>query len=308
MLYLRRICAAGLLLGVMILHPDRGNAALSSAAVRAQFTAAQWKQLSRVVYTALILPAYVPAGFKVRSVEVRRNNGGLGTESYSIVYSNGVRAIFWDGANWSAGGDAPPQSFQATYHSRVLGSGVVSMVHGGDFSATEAGGDCWSAEKPDYQQAGAINNFGLSVCDSKISPYDAARIMNSMVLISSGKPRPRAFDRAKQSFVVWSLVSSVNGYRMDAVDYVRDDPCVQRMTPTATPSQQSMMATVTGYYDDWNAGRLDSAWTVLSQRYQSAHHRSVWLNEHGKEKAIGVILACIAGSNRVGATLQYVDR
>jgi hypothetical protein len=309
MSYRRWILCAGFFFAAVIAKSALGYAAQSSvAAVRAQFTDSEWKQLSKITYTALILPAYVPAGFSVRSVRLERNGGGLGTEEYDVVYSNGVRAIEWDGANWQAGGDAPPQSFQATYHSGVLGSGVIWMERGGAYSPTDAGGDCWTADKEDYHLGNTLNNFGLSACDPQLSAYDAARMMNSLVLIGSGKPRPSAFDHAMQSFVVWTLVNSAGGYRLDAVSYPHDDPCAGRLSNSSTALEATLVQRVTAYYDDWNFGDLNAAWGLLSAKYRSAHNRSAWLDQHSAEAAIGVVLACPIPGERVGATIEWVDR
>lgn len=286
-----------------------GCAAQSTlAALRAQFTSSEWKQLSKITYTALILPAYVPAGFTVRSVHLDRNGGGLGTEEYEVFYGNGVRAIVWDGANWQAGGDAPPQSFQATYHSSVLGSGVIWMERSGAYSPNDAGGNCWTAGKQDYHLGNTLNNFGLSVCDPQLSAYDAARMMNSLVLIGNGKPRPSEFDQAKRSFVVWTVVSSGSGYRLDAVEYPNENPCERWASNSYTALQRNLMAQVGEYYDDWNFGDLNAAWSLLSAKYQATQNRGTWLREHRAAKAIGLSGACAMPSARVGATILWVNR
>ena len=276
--------------------------------MRAQFTDSEWKQLAKITYTAIILPAYVPAGFTVRSVHLDRNGGGLGTEEYEVVYGNGVRAILWEGSNWQAGGDAPPQSFQATYHSSVLGSGVIAMVRGGDFSGSGSTGDCWSTEKGDYHLGNTLNNFGLELCDPQLSAYEAARMMDSLVLVGSGRPRPSEFDQAKQSFVLWALVSSGSGPRLDTVDYPHQNPCEQWRSNSYTSLQRNLIASVTDYYDDWNFGHLSAAWTLLSAKYQSTQNRGAWLSEHRREKAIGISDVCAIPSARVGATIQWLDR
>ena len=172
----------------------------------------------------------------------------------------------------------------------------------------EAVGNCWTAGKDDYHLGNTLNHFGLEVCDPQLSAYDAARMMNSLVLINAGRPRPSEFDKAQQSFVLWALVSSGSGPRLDAVDYPHQNPCEQWRSNSYTSLQQNLMARVTDYYDDWNFGNLNAAYALLSAKYQAAHNRGAWLREHGAEKAIGLSDACAMPNARVGATIEWVDR
>jgi len=99
-------------------------------AVRKQFTAAQWKQLMSLKHTSVILPAHLPAGYRVARVEVNHLRENPRNESFSIFYSNGIRTLSWGGSNWTAGGDPEPEAFQAKWKSPTLGNGIVFMIKG----------------------------------------------------------------------------------------------------------------------------------------------------------------------------------
>jgi hypothetical protein len=161
-------------------------------AVRKQFTAAQWKQLMSLKRTAVILPAHLPAGYRVARVEVSRLRDNPSSEGFQVFYSNGVRTLSWGGSNWTAGGDPEPDAFQATWKSPTLGNGIVFMIKG---VAGRRGpdGQCWTTNErlpnghtddfAQYQAAGHHSFFMLQACDPGLAPTEVANMMSSTVVL-----------------------------------------------------------------------------------------------------------------------------
>ncbi|MBV8281545.1 MAG: hypothetical protein JO347_05705, partial [Candidatus Eremiobacteraeota bacterium] len=143
-------CTLSVTIGAASASPD------APSALAHGMSAAQWASLNALKHSALIVPAYLPDGYRVVGVQIQRNTLTLGGESYTITYSNGSNKIDWYVSNVQAGGDAPPASFRTEYNSSVLGRGVVYYDTG-----------CWLSRVRDGGVAG--EDYGISACGPDIS-------------------------------------------------------------------------------------------------------------------------------------------
>jgi hypothetical protein len=156
-----------------------------AAAVRAQFTDKQWSVMQSVQFTPLVLPAYVPPGFSVSDVKLDGHNGHEFGEILYVTYARGENTIHWRIANYTGGADVPPNQFQYSYHSPVIGDGVVRTddTH------------CWYTDNltgPNnglFGPKGGVNPqfyFELKSCKESTAPGELARMAQSVVLVRHG--------------------------------------------------------------------------------------------------------------------------
>lgn len=158
--------------------------------VRAQFTDAQWRDLSSFRQLRVVLPLSVPAGYRVIKVDTnhqpfQRNSsgGGYWPESYTVTYGDGAHTIEVDGSNWTAGGDPGPESYARYFHSPVFGTGVVSYGEG------HKGSHCLLAYQLVHRPAGATfleylmeyrgQWYSVQSCDDRLAPADFIRMIES---------------------------------------------------------------------------------------------------------------------------------
>jgi hypothetical protein len=259
-------------------------------------SAAQWASLSRLKHSALILPAYLPGGYRVVGVAVMRNTLMLGGESYTITYGNGRDKIEWYVSNVQAGGDAPPASFRAEYDSHVIGRGVVYSDSG-----------CWMSRLGSGGVAG--ENYQISGCGPDVSPQAVAAILDSMRLVFNRAPRAvnQIWDESvqKHQWVIWPLAQRSGRYFLEKPSYGQGDLCVGGGAYNANDAR---LLLVQRYYEYWSDGRFKDAWNELSPRYQSEYGYNRWLSDHTAVRDIGAVTLCPIDADRVAAEVWWVDK
>jgi len=207
--------ALGLALFVLLGTAGAAKDSAQVAAVRRQFTPAQWKQLTSLRQTSLILPAYVPPGYRVSRVEVAPLRGEPASENYDIYYSDGVHTLDWNGRNLVpiialdadavddpkklAGiykvSDPEPQAFLSSWNSPSLGKGVVTKIN--FIGNNPAGESCWRTNHlargetypfAHYNASGNRTFFALRACDPSLAPNEVSRMMQSTVVVKAARP------------------------------------------------------------------------------------------------------------------------
>jgi hypothetical protein len=112
--------------------PVRGKPTDDVAPVKSQYSSSQWRELTSVQFVPLILPSYLPPGFRV--VSSRRDNRSAPSQhtplldGFTVTYGNDKgQTITWSMTNAMGGGDAMPNAFQYAFHSKILGDSVVKI-------------------------------------------------------------------------------------------------------------------------------------------------------------------------------------
>lgn len=279
--------------------------------VRNQFSASQWSALRRLKHSAIILPSYVPDGYRVTSIEVHRNQLTLGGEAYYVTYGDGSNDIQLYVSNVEAGGDAPPESFRVEYHSRFLGSGVIYSVDDATDPISGRRATCWVTGRHTGASI-AGENYDLSACGpQRISAETLARMIESMYLVSNLAPSQvnDIWNESveKHHWVVWTLAQTGGRYSLDSAYYPEaDDPCSGGNETFS--ADDSRIGVVRRYYENWDDDRLVDAWNALSSRYQHEYGHARWLSDHAAVRDIGAVNLCILGADKVAANVWWVNK
>ncbi len=165
--------------------------ALNSTAVNAQtlppgFTVAQWHRLLSVKDYPVLVPSWLPQGYRVAKLSAHngcaRNCGAFGGIDYDIIYSNGRSEILLSGTNGGIGEvESPdPKTLPAPFSSRFLGKGSIKNLIFPDLS-TCSGSGWMSYPRRLPSQFGAVM---IRSCGPNHTPRpELARMMTSLSLL-----------------------------------------------------------------------------------------------------------------------------